>query len=831
MEYLLTHTTKNSLQMNVDLGHDEINSDDENRENIPPAVPAAPEEASSSSTSSSSTSSDDGDGTDLEHNLSRPLFEVKLAHRKAKRRSPSVRATDGQSCQPAAKRRLFCPIQERIAWMKKNAYRPPAQDLREKSALALAQSWSNCSEVAEEMAAMGRSPMAMIFKAEVGVFLKGHHLVVFIRKEGGLNTLAQNCWPGVFQRLLTAVYAEIARFDQDPVDRKDLSRCVRVFREKTEKRAVLQTAVHRLGLTECYDQRALESLERRLFDFYEVQADRCKALRLRPVLIYPLPPVLRVDPAESTDLIALHCPLHQCIRKKEQEWRQTVSPKARWNEERGLELSEETVLFRQKGFKSWSKWSQVQHLPVSRRHVLLLTMMAQSYFQRTPQLTVVAGFMALTHPFYSAERIVLDEPEVAPVIRSLRVDIFWFLARGLSLLHASLDLPLACLEKAKNEVLNRGPQPPCVSEQARLALMTLEIHVRYGHYTRAREIFWNWFGRFPSPGWLFEELVMIHTAGVLSSVQDKLVEIYLTEGFHFACSRDLPCWEDFVKPMAHAVKNKILPLQSILHCCLSNLSLREDFRDDCKNALQICSLYTTTVAKILSRHRFNPAVALQLVHSQIQWGLHSQSSVHLKPFEKPLPSHIEGRQLWIDLVERDYLKLMRLILQNSSCSANSSRMFADSLFTLLVSLLFLQSRYDTKEVIWETLMAYEKSTAGRHYRIPLLTQLLRLKTSPKEMELNAPAWIPELDGIDSKIKGDSVVHPEAARSQLTADDLTASATRKTAETTMQDCLEDFKCQDLSSDEKFCSYLRKKDEMMPAWIDFGLKCFRFDHTCE
>ena len=93
---------------------------------------------------------------------------------------------------------------------------------------------------------MGRSPMAMIFKAEVGVFLKGHHLVVFIRKEGGLNTLAQNCWPGVFQRLLTAVYAEIARFDQDPVDRKDLSRCVRVFREKTEKRAVLQTAVHRL---------------------------------------------------------------------------------------------------------------------------------------------------------------------------------------------------------------------------------------------------------------------------------------------------------------------------------------------------------------------------------------------------------------------------------------------------------------------------------------------------------------------------------------------------------------------------------------------------------
>ena len=93
--------------------------------------------------------------------------------------------------------------------MKNNAYQPPAQTLRETSALALAQSWSDCSEVTEQLASMGRSEMAMIFKAEVGVFLKGHNLVVFIRREGGLYTLAQKCWPGVFQRLLTAVYAEM----------------------------------------------------------------------------------------------------------------------------------------------------------------------------------------------------------------------------------------------------------------------------------------------------------------------------------------------------------------------------------------------------------------------------------------------------------------------------------------------------------------------------------------------------------------------------------------------------------------------------------------------
>jgi hypothetical protein len=762
-------------------------------------------------------------------NMKKPLYLAKLAHQLAKRRSPSSRASDSASFQPSAKRRLFCPIQERIKWMKNNAYQPPAQTLREKSALALAQSWSDCSEVTEQLASMGRSEMAMIFKAEVGVFLKGHNLVVFIRREGGLYTLAQKCWPGVFQRLLTAVYAEIARFDQDPANRKNLSRCIRVFREKTEKRSVIQKEVHRLGMTEFYEQTGLQDLEKQLVKFYSVQDQRLTSNRSRPLLVYPLPPVLRVTPAESTDLIEAWCPLFTPLRKLEQEWRKQVSTQTRWNEERGLELSDQTKLFQQSEYKSWSLWSRVTLLPVSQRHVLLLAMMAQSYFQRTPQLTLVAGFLALTHPFYSADRITLDEPESAPLIRPLRIDIFWFLSRALSLLHASIDLPMACLEKAKREVLTQEPQPPCLSEQARLALMTLEIHVRYGHFSRAQEIFSSWFGRFPSSSWLSEELVMIYTAGVLSSAQDKLVETYLTEKFHWACSRDLPCWEQFVKPMIRAVKNKILPLQCLLHRCLSDLTLREDFRDDCKNALQICTLYLLTAAKISSKQAFKEA--LRLVHAKLQWGHHNKNSIHLKPFEKPLPSSIEFQWSWKWFVNDLYFTLIRGVHQDASCSQNSSRMFADSLFTLLVSLLFHQNQYETKTVIQETMLAYNKSTAGRHYRIPLLAQLLRYQESPREMELDAPAWIPELDNIDSGIKAESVVHPTVTRSQLTADDLTASEIRNTAQSSMQDCLRGFEHQDFSSDEKFCCYLRKKDEMMPAWIDFGLKCFRFDFVCE
>ena len=45
---------------------------------------------------------------------------------------------------------------------------------------------------------------------------------------------------------------------------------------------------------------------------------------------------------------------------------------------------------------------------------------------------------------------------------------------------------------------------------------------------------------------------------------------------------------------------------------------------------------------------------------------------------------------------------------------------------------------------------------------------------------------------------------------------------------MRDCLEDFEFQDFSSEDQFCRYLRERDEAAPAWIEFGLKCFGFDH---
>ena len=44
--------------------------------------------------------------------------------------------------------------------------------------------------------------------------------------------------------------------------------------------------------------------------------------------------------------------------------------------------------------------------------------------------------------------------------------------------------------------------------------------------------------------------------------------------------------------------------------------------------------------------------------------------------------------------------------------------------------------------------------------------------------------------------------------------------------TLRDALNDFEQVDLSNDDKFCLYLKRRDPLMPAWIDLGLESLRF-----
>ena len=108
-------------------------------------------------------------------------------------------------------------------------------------------------------------------------------------------------------------------------------------------------------------------------------------------------------------------------------------------------------------------------------------------------------------------------------------------------------------------------------------------------------------------------------------------------------------------------------------------------------------------------------------------------------------------------------------------------------------------------IIKATLEAYEKSTAHRHYRIPLLKKLLQSYSHQEHCQADN--------------------HPQVSKEESSAIGMTHQDIKQFS-LTLQDGLEDFKNIDLSNDEKFCMYLKNRDELMPLWINFGLDTLRF-----
>ena len=189
----------------------------------------------------------------------------------------------------------------------------------------------------------------------------------------------------------------------------------------------------------------------------------------------------------------------------------------------------------------------------------------------------------------------------AGILEHTRIEVYCFATCALSSLHANLDLPLACLERAQT-CLTIQMAPPCQSGSGLLALAQLEIFVRYGFYHRSQELFDKWLGHFPSISWLHEELVMLHALGVFQSVLKTLAEVYVTKVVHWNC-RSIPCLRLHVKWLLHPACNWILRLQGFLYRCLSDPALHKEFRQDCENGLQLVKFFLLTATKINSGYR------------------------------------------------------------------------------------------------------------------------------------------------------------------------------------------------------------------------------------
>ena len=739
-----------------------------------------------------------------------------------------------QAGPPPAKRKRLDPLKEIKVWLKKSVFKPPAESLREKSARAVAERWTASAETEAQLKGQGggssSAEMAYVFKVEVGAQLKGQQLIVFLEWAGGLKELALHSWPEVFERILAAVYREMSLVGQSELVRRDLSHQVRVFREHTWKQKRLQTPLHRLGLTAAFKQRWLElENDDMLVEFFEIQDRRTIYFLCPPLLVFPLPPLLQVQPKSLVFNALDYYSVGERIKKAHKDWLRVVIPAERWAEERGQALSAASETFRKKAYHDDCPWLSKDAYSPEGLHLRILSIVAKNAYHGSPSVALAVAFMALLQPHYGAE--------ATPTARIVRVDLFWYMGRALAWLHAGLDLPWACYEMAKTTVFRQGASgPPCLGEQARLVLLQLEIFVRYGFYDRARELFAAWFGRFPSIGWLHEELVLLHISGVFHSVQDSLIEFYITYLIHTQCSSSAPCFELHMSPILRSASNRLLALRSILHRCLADPTVRDLFRNHCQLALDLCSYYQLSVKKAggANRGMFYDDHRLELnrIWVQIRWNRDMFTdekffSEHLVAFTRSYPICLKSDFAWNTLTE-ELTTNIKKDLERESLSS-SPRLHADYLYSLLVSALLHRKTDSGLQLVRLTEEAYRKSTANLHHRLALLSQLRDyLVGIRRPLQSVCPEFPILTRGVlnESLTKQSNIFHPSADREDVTVEHRTAERAHEFALSTMRDCLEDFNYQDFSSSEKFCRYLRNRDGCCPLWLENGLLCLRF-----
>ena len=204
---------------------------------------------------------------------------------------------------------------------------------------------------------------------------------------------------------------------------------------------------------------------------------------------------------------------------------------------------------------------------------------------------------------------------------------------------------------------------------------------------------------------------------------------------------------------------------------------------------------------------------LKLLGLEMQRDLDMYTSRHFVFFMNALPYYVASQQSWENLMFMA-LNVGKRTLQGFSL-ANAPRNYADQLFSLVVSMLAHNKVAPFTHIIKATLEAYEQCTAHRHYRIPLLNKLLQVYSNPERYKL-----IPQ-----SRQAEDEDIHPQVPIEDKSAIGMTHQDIRQFS-MTLQDGLDDFNNIDLSNDDKFCLYMKTRDELMPVWINFGLDTLRF-----
>ena len=712
-----------------------------------------------------------------------------------------------------------------MEWMEQQVPEPSQLSLMERSAEALAKTYSDNETLLAELSNMDKLEIAGFFKIQVGACLKGVYLAQMIDKEKGLAKLEKMSCDQLFQKFLINLIHERDRLDQSPPIATRLNNCLRAYKILVDRSLDVQHNVHRLGLTKGFKQdNLITRLDVLMCDYYADLDNRTPYVTGSLPIVYPLPHVLRIDPVATYDKRS-HCfPLGELAMKRMAEMCMSCeSATERMAELKGLELTHYSEERRQERLKNMAL-----EITVGSRHLTCLNAMARAQFNETPQLVLITALMALVEPYYSAGRASLEDASNAPLLRRFRFDIFWFLSCALSTFYACLDLPLACYAMAKKSL----PRFVCVADQMRLAIMYQNILVMYGHWTPARRLFQQWFFRMPVSSWLFEELVLVHVKGVFRSIEELFVELYITEMIHGFCGT--LCEEMHIDKAVKTIDRRVSEIQRMAFQVLAKVHVQFRFQSELHLIVQVCAYYKIMLKKMETGNENTYVDELKHIWQKMQWERSSTTSQHIQPFVRQLPYSIDSTYYWT-IVINDTVNHNRRQGETAGL-VSTSLSLADALFSLIGCMLHnKRTSFSLPDLITKAIDQYERFTNGRHYRIPLLKKLQLVVNDPSDVALppNESIFMPyhlrRGGRTVSQIIG--CEHPGVPQEKLTAIGMSRDEIKRFSKTA-KDSLNDFaNHQEWSSsssnnnDEKFVAYLRQRDEMMPVWIDVGLTSFR------
>lgn len=694
-----------------------------------------------------------------------------------------------------------------MAWMAAQIPVPDEHTLMDYSAKSIADLCSNSDDLKAQLTQLSDYSISGWIKIKIGLFLRGALLDVLIGHEEGLATMAVNCVSELFEPFLVHIlHEQRGQQSRQRIDQISLlHQHIRAYSTFIDRKMEVDDDVHRLGLTERFPQTNLipSSLDQHIYSYYRF-LNGLETYKTMPLpLIYPIPHVLRIsqDVWSKIQSVQEKCfPLHHKLAEKQLEWNRSCGndQEMRLMETNGISLSP----YSQK--QQSSKCATLSFFVGSDktgRYIQLLSAMARSHHNGAHHLVLYTAFQALTQSYYTPNNDAFFNRR-RRLRQQCRFDVFVFLSMALSSLYANMDLPMACLWKARQI-------QQLLSDHIRYAVAYQSILVDYGLWSSAHTLYLHWYNRIPSSSRLFRELVLVHVKGVFYQIENLSAEIWITRIKHNACSRR--CYEEYIERSLARITDMINNVKNIAHQFLAFRNLHREFESELELMLHVCTIYSLTVKQMtfetFEYHAYKDR--LLNIWQQMQWYSPGHIVHHLKPFVGQLPYCTNANYFWTLAIDQVMIECRERL--SKSTHVVTSRVLADCLFSIGVCMLY-HSSYDRINIraLSESLEEYERYTNGRHYRIPLIKQLIRVIKTPDVYQLPF----------------DSCVHPNVPKHERTLIGLCNKTIHQFCSTTLDDATTNFVTLDATNDELFIAYLANKDEMMRTWMSVGQQTFLF-----